>query len=343
MRALKQAVKAVVAYALYSTGLLDLYLRRRYRHHGLVLMYHRVLDDGAARTTASHPGIVVSTSTFARHLDALRRRFTVLSLDEFERRLAGGQSLGGTCLITFDDGWLDNVDQAVPLLHRHALPATIFLPVNYIGTSRLFWREQLARQLTQLFEAGTIDGAALARLRTPLTDLGLGTLLARRPSGLPAVVEAVAGIPATEGARAMHVLSLLQETGGTAAAGPDRFMSWAQAASLPAHGVSLGSHGAEHILLSQVPPDDARHDLQHSRSVLDERLGAVAAALAYPNGAWNAEVAAIARACGFTLAFTTVPGRVGAESDPLALPRINMHEDGTASTPRLLARLAGLF
>jgi hypothetical protein len=84
--------------------------------------------------TASQPGIVVEDKTFAMHMALLKRRFTVLTLDQFADRVTNRRVFGDSCcLITFDDGWIDNFDNALPVLRTHGLPAVIFLPVNFIG------------------------------------------------------------------------------------------------------------------------------------------------------------------------------------------------------------------
>ena len=79
------------------------------------------------------------------HVAYLRKRFTIISLDELldlwrTNRLKRDQSY---CVITFDDGWKDNYQFAFPVLMKHRIPATIFLATDFIGTARWFWPDQM--------------------------------------------------------------------------------------------------------------------------------------------------------------------------------------------------------
>ena len=129
-------------------GALHLLLWIRLRNRAVVLMYHRVIDREDRDKAYSHPGIIVETSTFERHLRFLRTHFHVASLREFRDRMISGRPFAKrTCLITFDDGWQDNYTHAFPLLAKHELPATIFLTSGFVGTGRRFWQESLAHSL----------------------------------------------------------------------------------------------------------------------------------------------------------------------------------------------------
>src|SRR3712207_3686640 len=99
------AIKVTIAYTLYYTGVFRVWQSIALRRKAVVLMYHRVLTPEARRRTGSHPGIVVDRRTFARHMAVLKRRFVVLSTEEFARHLERREPLpDSSCLITFDDG-----------------------------------------------------------------------------------------------------------------------------------------------------------------------------------------------------------------------------------------------
>ena len=120
----KQRLRTIVAYALYFSGVLTLLKRRRLRERLVVLMYHRVLTDDELLRSHSTGSIVVTRDTFQRHLAFLNRHFQILSPDEFLRHLARHEPLpDAACLITFDDGFQDCVDYAVPILQTHGFTA----------------------------------------------------------------------------------------------------------------------------------------------------------------------------------------------------------------------------
>lgn len=123
----KLLIKQLAARLLYSSGMLWILMRVRLRGRAVVLMYHRVLPEPLFSETFSHPGIIVTPDTFARHLEVLRRYFHPLTLEEFQECIELGHPFPrGACLITFDDGWIDNHEHALPLLRERGIPAVVF-------------------------------------------------------------------------------------------------------------------------------------------------------------------------------------------------------------------------
>jgi hypothetical protein len=176
-RQAKSWVKSATANLLYWTGALSLLLRRRLKGGAIVLMYHRVLPAELASRSFSHPGIVVTPETFARHMDFLKRRFRPLSLDEFQQHMESGSPFPeGACLVTFDDGWVDNHDHALPILHEHGIPAVVFVATDYIDADRPFWQEYLGHLLYQASSRRLGESALRThdiRLPGPDEDSGL--------------------------------------------------------------------------------------------------------------------------------------------------------------------------
>lgn len=341
-------VKMVVSHTLYYAGVLHLLRRFLLRRKAVVLMYHRVLTPEQRAHTASQPGLIVEQATFARQMRVLERYFTVLTLDEFADRLERRVPFDGPCcLITFDDGWIDNAQNALPVLRAHGLPSVIFLPVNFIGVRRLFTREALTHLLVRAMEASRTDEARRETLRAHLAPLRLDSVLdSQYESPLVAAVEALSMHRYASGPEFERlVATLCRELGVTDAqiSQLDTFMDWAQVEQLAREGVSFGGHGTEHRVLTQVSADVVRFEVGTSKDVLDARLEKPTRAFAYPNGGWNAAIADTVRNVGYRLAFTIESGPVSCEDNPFALKRINIHEGMTRSTPMFLARLTGLF
>jgi peptidoglycan/xylan/chitin deacetylase (PgdA/CDA1 family) len=347
---LTRALKVVIAHGLYYVGLLQLWQRVALRRKAVVLMYHRVLTAEERRRTGSHPGIVVDRKTFARQMAVLKRRFTVLSLSEFARRMEDGIPFpDSACLITFDDGWQDNFQNGLAVLREHGLPALVFLPVNYIGSRRLFWREALTHLLVELVQKVRVNPALGPHYEALLEPLGLERVLdAAGDDPRPSVVEAMASHGALRAADAEPLLTKLHAELGLnvdARRTPDTFIDWDQAELMSHAGIAFGGHGVEHRLLTDISPDAAAAEIDGALDVIHRKLnGAVPVpTFSYPNGNWNRELAAKVKASGYRLAFTTVPGRISCHDDCFTLKRVNIHETATDSTPMFLARIVGLF
>lgn len=341
-------VRTTLAYALYYSGVLQLLVGVRLRRKAIVLAYHRVLTPEQRSRTASQDGMVVEERTFARHVAELTRRFTVLTLDEFSDHLARRRAFPSpSCLVTFDDGWTDNFENALPVLRSHKVPAVMFLPLNFIGRRRLFTREALTHLLVRAIEAARREPARAGVLRSHLTPAGLASVLDTTDEDpLPAVLKVVGGhryanAPALEALVSTLAMELGVEE--TELSDLDTFIDWNQVEQLGQNGFTFGGHGVDHRVLTQVGPAVAKCEIEVSKRELDRRLEGGVKAFAYPNGAWNPTIAETVRAAGYSLAFTVDPGSVSCDDDPFSLRRINIHEDMTRSTPMFLARLAGIF
>ena len=342
------SIRVVLSYALYYCGVLHLLQRFRLRQKAVVLMYHRVLNAEQQARTASHPGLVVGDETFARHITVLKRFFHVLTLDDLANHLAKRIPFDrSSCLITFDDGWIDNLENALPVLQEHRVPAVMFLPVNFVGRGRLFTREALTHLLVKAINISRREPARRDGLRPHLAPLGLDGLLdVADPDPLPAVVKAVAAHRFASGPAfetAIAVLSTELGVNGARLSDLDTFVDWSQVDTLAEQGFSFGGHGADHRVLTTVPPEVVQFEVETSKKVLDAKLRRPVRAFAYPNGAWSHDVASAVKAAGYELAFTVESGAVGCDDAPFSLRRVNIHEGMTRSTPMFLARLVGVL
>ena len=155
MRTLYKALKRIAAEALRRTGILSRLVDARLRDRVSVLMYHRIISSANLPATDSSPGIIVPEGDFEFQMRTLRQHFNPISLHEFEDHLIDGVPLPArSCLVTIDDGWIDNYETAFPILKKYSVPAVIFLPTDYISATRLFWQEEILMRLTWLLRIG---------------------------------------------------------------------------------------------------------------------------------------------------------------------------------------------
>ncbi len=157
-------IGTLVSFILYFSGFVMVYkiIRKRFfrRYRSVVLMYHRIRDDG------KDPDMAVSSETFRKQLAYLKKHFQVVSLEEFMRGLETKQ-VKDTVTITFDDGYEDNYLQAYPILRELDMPATVFL---ISGESDLYEEMLTMEQIRQmqqhkiLFGSHTISHPILTEL-----------------------------------------------------------------------------------------------------------------------------------------------------------------------------------
>lgn len=339
---MKQLFKRGLAYALYYSGFLWLYAAAKLRRRAVVLMYHRVLP--AAADTFSEHSIVVSPHTFSRQMAFLRRHFRPLSLSALANLLADRQRPPSmSCVVTFDDGWQDNFDYALPLLRQHDVPATIFVATSFIGTDRCFWQEVLTRRIVAAVNCGGEAAACVEQRLGPTLDASNASELRL---SVRAAVTKMKARPAEEVRGFSNALDQALARAGVdvSSLGADRFMSWEQVRKLTLEpGIDVGAHGCSHAPLTSLQPDCASQELRDSRSHIESVTGRHVPAIAYPNGDFDDAVVAGARQAGYSLGFTTRRGLVNGQEDPLKLRRINIHESANATMPEFLCTLVGIF
>ena len=129
---------------LFLTSLFD-------RFHSLwpdrltVLAYHRIGDPDAPGFDTFKPNMSATPAAFAAQMDFIRQRFSVISGSELVAWLQGQHKLPShPALITFDDGYRDNFECALPILQQRNLPAIIFLATDYIGNTTPFYYDLAA-------------------------------------------------------------------------------------------------------------------------------------------------------------------------------------------------------
>ena len=118
--------------------------RRRLSSRALILLYHRV-----AEATSDPWSLAVKPAHFAEHLEVIKKRARVLSIKELVAAIANDKLPRRAVVITFDDGYADNLLNARPLLEKYDSPATIFVTTGFAGSDREFWWDELDRLFLQ--------------------------------------------------------------------------------------------------------------------------------------------------------------------------------------------------
>lgn len=285
-------------------------------------MYHRVADR--LPTDLHDPAMYVRTDTLEMHLKELSRLYEIVPL---ERVVNPGAQSRNRCAITFDDGWLDNYEMAFPVLKKYGVPATIFLPVELIGSSDYFWfqsvfdlanisirngkSEQFVRYYSKHAPAWNNKGVAACQI-----------------SGLIACLKSIAATALPE--ITLGAYSELE------CRPPDRrdLMNWDHIREMSKHGISFGSHGTRHTIFTTLDGSAKRHEIVDSLTVLRSKEINLTIFLSYPNGNYDSDAVSMAKHAGYQGAVTTELGMNTADSDHFLLKRIAMH-DAISNTPAL--------
>jgi peptidoglycan/xylan/chitin deacetylase (PgdA/CDA1 family) len=281
-------------------------LRGRLFGGGIILGYHRVAHD------PDDPwGLCVDPRTFESHIEILRRDFCPVPLGQVTEPRVGTLPV----VITFDDGYADVWTDAVPILERHEVPATVF--VVPAATSGSFWWDRL-RALLETPE----------RLPAEL-DLDAGGLRMRwtREQGHPALRDMLHRSLRTIGSEALEEalagIATWSGTGEISGRPPVAVLTDEQLDGLGRHPLlEVGSHTMSHADLSVLGPEALDQEIRGSRLWLQERLGEEVESFSYPHGGLRPEVRRLVEDSGYRRACSSSSGLVQRRTDPYHLPRL---------------------
>jgi peptidoglycan/xylan/chitin deacetylase (PgdA/CDA1 family) len=301
----------------YRTGALSL-ARQRVRNALTAVMFHRVMDPADPDFALADPVYTVSTPLFAQLLKFFRDHYAVVDLRHVLDAIDGKRALPRhALLITFDDGWADNLRYAAPLLKEQGLPAVIFVAAKAVQDNGMAWWQE------EVF-AVSRSGRLAAWLRE-LPERA-------RFEGVDAV-GAVTRLAMLDEAQRAELLATLPRERYHAR----MMMKGDELPRLSEFSIDVGLHGYLHVPLTDVA--DVRDELAHTSTTLDALTEgkAMTRALGCPHGRYDERVIAGARAAGVKAVFTSdkllnaTDGGMLTRVRPLG--RLGMNEQNLAASP----------
>lgn len=338
----RRNIRSMLAKLLFATRAIDV---ARNLSRWRILMYHRVVDPQSIPYPLQ-PGMYVRPSTFHEHMHYLARHAHVLSLDElldfFSR---GAPPPKKSVVITFDDGWLDNFHHALPILDELGLPATVFLPTAFVGTTQLFWTDKLAWSLRHIRTSPNCH-TAVARIRddeelTWSMQGHLCQLLEAEPSAFAQLIDPIITWFKSRSRDERHAAVSLVErlcrefsTEHTERV----FINWDEAKIMAASRITFGSHTHSHENVAEHSSELLRHDLELSLQTLRSQQLPLSPVVCYPGGVYTESSQAVFAEHGVEWAIAGV-SEADFQLRPRLLDRVGIHQDVAATPAAFAARI----
>lgn len=332
-------VKQVASPLLEATGMLDRQIANLVDQPNrlLVVMYHRVIADPALDPFGL--GMCVRQEHFDEQIDYLQSRFNVLPLSEAVRRSQAGETLPpASAAITFDDGYLDNVEVAAPMLLQRGLPATFFVATGGLHEGHAFWWDRAIAALADttadevnlpmLGSQAPLPLQAGHRLKT--VETVLNALWAVPPEQLEATLDAV--VEALTPGRSYRCAS--------AARAPR--MTARQVARLRQMGFEIGAHTEHHVDMRHLDRNDRQPELILPREQLEAIINVPVTGFAYPSGFHDESLQSLVEQNGFEYAVSTDRGINHGAARRFALYRVGMPDTSLADFKRALCTVPSL-
>ena len=276
---------------------------------GVVLLYHRVADAEDVHDLA------VPTATFAEQLDWLTSNCRVLPLERLLNEARDGLPERAVA-ISFDDGYLDTLQCAAPILERAGMAATVFATTRWLDEPGEYWWDVLERAL---LEAATPSRLTLDAAGVPMS-FSLETLAERRAAHdtLHRYL-----VHATLEARD-RLISEITSWAGLAADLQRRpvvadELQWL--ARIP--GITIGAHSVNHLALPDQSAPIQQRELVDCARDLERVLGHPVHTFAFPYGAVDRRSAEVSRQ-HYRWSATCEPRSVASCFDAARVPRVEV-------------------
>jgi peptidoglycan/xylan/chitin deacetylase (PgdA/CDA1 family) len=315
--------RLLVSSLLHRTGAMKaiLGLRARAATPWLsILTYHRFPHDDGEE--AFDEGVVdVTGEEFERHVACLKKHFTPIGVDELCAFAAGARLPRNAVAVTFDDGYLDNYEQALPILQRHDCKATFFIATSITTERRLHWWDHVA----YLLKRSTRD---VIELHYPgVVSVNLARDRARAVRRVLHFVKACETIDIERFLSELGIATGVDWTRDQERELADGLlMTWDHVRALRKAGMDVQSHTRTHRILKTLNPAELVDELEGSRADLERELGEPARALAYPVGnpiGRTSHVRAALKTAGYEIGLTngTGPTPLWGRVDPFGIRR----------------------
>lgn len=308
-------MKDLAKKTLVSSGL----LRLAGRMHGpsaAILMYHSVLPD-PSQWVDTYGEIAHSELIFRAQMELLVREFRPISLEEAVQHIRSGNNLPRrSVVVTFDDGYADNCEVAMPVLNQAGVPATFYVTVDCVENKRLPWPSRLrfAFRNTKLCAWSDSQGKKL-----PLN------LPEEREAAFLSSCDACCQLSgAVQEDFVVRVERELEAKIPCQQNSP--MLSYEQMHALQRHGHIVASHTMTHPNMAYIKADDAVRELTESKRRLELNLETPIRHFSYPCPAlsphWSTQTAEQTQLAGYQTAVTTDNGLTRNGDNPFCLKRL---------------------
>lgn len=300
-----------------------------------ILMYHRILPREDLRYSLEEPGMIVQPDCFEMHLREIKKYFDIVDLSNWLAAKQAGEKLPErACAITFDDGWHDNFEFALPILRHEQVPATLFSVAEKIGTNFQFW----------------------PNIISALVASGAGAILFEQPEFAKPLSQAPSAINERE--YCAQLINNLKQLSDTVIFNtlerlkwheqlnfdmPRALMTWEELQKMQeCDQISIGSHTCNHLRLNaDLPYEKLYHEIVNSKQLLATKLKSEIDIFCFPNGDYNKAALNLVKE-NYRAAVTTKSGIVNAyKSESHELTRIGVHQDVSETPQKFGARLSG--
>lgn len=304
-----------------------------------ILMYHRILPSTDRRFSLEEPGMIVTPETFTMQMREIKRHFDIIDLSEWIKLKKQNIPLPRkACAITFDDGWSDNYENALPILKSEKIPSTLFAVAEKIGTDFQFW-------------PNIIMALLIGKTAIP-NAMKQHPLFAKNFQSVPIPVKSIdreyvaVYISHLKQFSDQEIFTALNDIMWRSLLDfelPNALMSWEQLLLMKQSGlVNIGSHTCNHKrLTNSLSEHEMIHEIIDSKKIIENRLSSTVDLFCFPNGDYSPRALELVQQ-NYTAAVTTQKGINKADTCiNHELTRVGIHDQVSNNKKLFGAKLSG--
>lgn len=278
------------------------------------MLYHRVEN-----LSEDFNMLAVSPQNFQDHMEYLSENYNIIRLDDVDTNEIYDQEKDSV-IITFDDGYYDWVCNALPVLKKYHIPATMFITTGNIGTDREFWTDSLHRTIL-----ASKNHKDFFHLESDYFDTQWSTRTLKERVELYQYLRRLFQI-STLKEKEEYLQRLFRWSGCSESGRADRRSLTKEEIQILASedGISIGAHTITHPSLKWLTKEEQEYEISESKKYLEEATNKEITLFSYPFGTgddFTEVTVSILREMGFEKAVAGYPGKVCPESDLFKLPR----------------------
>lgn len=247
---------------------------------GIILLYHGV-TDAPSQGVENFSGKHIRADEFERQMSWIANHANPMTFRDMAERLEAGEALPeNSVCVTFDDGYRNNHDVALPILKRYEVPATFFISTGFIGESRLFWTDKVEHLINH-------TGKAVLEITVPSGQWSYE--ITDEASRIYAISDLKADLKRLPPQERDEVIETLRSVSGNPGGWEDvpnyQTLSWEQLHALDAPPrYEVGGHSVNHEILAYLDRQALVHEVAQSLASLGEAVGRKVDLFSYPEG-----------------------------------------------------------
>lgn len=285
-----------------------------------VLNYHRIDVPHQSGFDTLKINVSATPAEFERQMRYLKENFNVISCNQLADYIRNDIALPPhSAMVTFDDGYYDNLAYAYPILHKLKIPAVIFLATNFIGTNTPFYWD---------YASYCFYHTKVINAKLPVIGDRSWSNEIERENVLYEWIETIKKIPEIDKKNAVEKISITLGVSVPEDAFDGLHLTWQQVRELSQNGIEFGGHTMSHPILTRISLEEAKDEIVNSKNKIEQEIGVPVISFAYPNGGetdFSQDVMRIVSEAGIPIAFSLLSGPTSYKTvmqQPLSIRRI---------------------